>query len=55
MVVGVAVAGAVYAGLAYFKKDQDVAHSLDRFGSNVKSDARGMLGFWWETLTAARI
>lgn len=34
--------GAVYAGVAYFQKDKDVADSLDRFGSNVKSDAKGM-------------
>ena len=41
--MGAAVAGAVYAGLAYFNKDKDVVDSLDRFGSNVRSDARGDL------------
>ncbi|DBA83523.1 TPA: hypothetical protein ACH3X2_006447 [Trebouxia sp. C0005] len=41
VVVGAAVVGAVYAGVAYFQKDKDVADSLDRFGSNVKSDAKG--------------
>lgn len=42
VVVGAAVAGAVYAGLAYFNKDKDVVDSLDRFGSNVRRDARGL-------------
>ena len=41
VVVGAAVCGAVYAGLAYFKKDQDVGDSFSRFGNNVESDARG--------------
>ena len=45
VVVGAAVVGAVYAGLAYFNKDKDVADSLDRFGSNVRSDAKGMQSF----------
>ncbi|KAL0032205.1 hypothetical protein WJX77_010888 [Trebouxia sp. C0004] len=42
VVVGAAVVGAVYAGVAYFQKDRDVADSIDRFGSNVKSDAKGL-------------
>ena len=33
----------MYAGVAYFNKDKDVADSIDRFGSNVKSDAKGMM------------
>lgn len=41
VVVGAAVCGAVYAGLAYFKKDQDVGDSFHRFGNNVENDARG--------------
>ena len=41
VVVGAAVCGAVYAGLAYFKKDQDVGNSINRFGNNVENDARG--------------
>ncbi len=45
VVVGAAVVGAVYAGVAYFNKDKDVADSIDRFGSNVKSDAKGMMLF----------
>ncbi len=45
VVVGAAVVGAVYAGVAYFQKDKDVADSIDRFGSNVKSDAKGMMLF----------
>jgi len=43
VVVGAAVVGAVYAGVAYFQKDKDVADSIDRFGSNVKSDAKGVM------------
>ena len=35
----------MYAGVAYFNKDKDVADSIDRFGSNVKSDAKGMMLF----------
>lgn len=42
VVVGAAVCGAVYAGLAYFRKDQDVADSFNRFGNSVESDARGL-------------
>lgn len=41
VVVGAAVAGAVYAGISYFGKDKDVKDSFNRFGSNVESDARG--------------
>ncbi|KAL3161799.1 hypothetical protein ABBQ38_008891 [Trebouxia sp. C0009 RCD-2024] len=41
VVVGAAVCGAVYGGLAYFKKDQDVADSFNKFSNNVESDARG--------------
>lgn len=41
VVVGAAVCGAVYAGLAYFKKDQDVGESFNKFGNNVQNDARG--------------
>lgn len=42
VVVGAAVVGAVYAGFNYFGKDKDVADSLNQFGSDVKSDARGV-------------
>ena len=45
VVVGAAVVGAVYAGLAYFNKDKDVQDSLERFGHNVKNDARGEPSF----------
>ena len=44
VVVGAAIAGAGYAALSYFNKDKDVADSLDQFGSNVRSDARGKHG-----------
>ena len=42
--MGAAIAGAGYAALSYFNKDKDVADSLDQFGSNVRSDARGKHG-----------
>ena len=41
VVVGAAVAGAVYAGISYFNKDKNVQESFNRFGRDVSQDATG--------------